>query len=291
MAEQYDVVILGGGTGGYVAAIRAAQLGLSVAVVEKDKVGGTCLHRGCIPSKALLKSADVMATVQKSKDFGIQVEGSVSLDFAGVMERKQKIINNLHKGVQSLLKKHNIPVIEGIGRVMGPSIFSPMAGAVSVERANGESEIITPRNVIIATGSRPRTLPGLTVDGQYVLTSDEALDMETLPKSMIIVGAGAIGVEWASLLSDFGVEVTLVEFADRILAVEDEDVSAEVAKLLGRRKAKVKILTSTAVMGETFQVNGDTVSVQAKVNVGTDKEAVETLTAEKILVSVGRQAN
>jgi dihydrolipoamide dehydrogenase len=291
--EQLDLVILGGGTGGYVAAIRAAQLGLKVAVVEKDKVGGTCLHRGCIPSKALLKSADIMATIKKSKDFGIQLDGEATLDFGAVMTRKNKIVGNLHKGVQSLLKKYNIPVIEGVGRVMGPSIFSPTAGAVSVEKANGESEIISPRNVIVATGSRPRSLPGLPIDGTYVHTSDEALELTNLPQSIIIIGAGAIGVEWASMFSDFGVEVTLVEFADRILNLEDEDVSAEIAKLLGRRKAKVKILTSTAAMGESLKIDeaNDSVSIDVKMNAGTDKEAVQTLTANRILVSVGRMAN
>lgn len=290
--EQLDLVILGGGTGGYVAAIRAAQLGLKVAVVEKDKVGGTCLHRGCIPSKALLKSADMLATANKLKDFGVEV-GGVSLNFGTVMTRKQKIINNLHKGVQSLLKKHNIEVIEGTGRVMGPSIFSPTAGAVSVERANGENEIISPRNVIVATGSRPRTLGNLPIDGTYVKTSDEALEMEALPQSVIIIGGGVIGIEWASMLSDFGVQVTVVEFADRILALEDEDISAEMAKLLGRRKSKVRILTSTGAQADSLKIDAENhaASIDVKVNIGTDKEAVETLTAEMILVSVGREAN
>lgn len=284
--QQYDVVILGGGTGGYVAAIRAAQLGLKVAVVEKDKVGGTCLHRGCIPSKALLKSAEVLATMQKSGEYGINVAGDINLDFGGVMGRKNKIVTNLHKGVQGLLKKNKVDVIDGTGRVMGPSIFSPTAGAVSVERTNGENEIISPRNVIIATGSRPRSLPGLNIDGQYVLSSDEALEMETLPKSMIIVGGGVIGIEWASMLSDFGVDVTVIEYADRILPLEDEDVSAEVAKLLGRRKAKVKIVTGAAVQGDSLQTEGDTVTISAKIG-----EEVQTFSAEKILVSVGRAPN
>lgn len=290
MSEQLDLVVIGGGTGGYVAAIRAAQLGLKVAVVERDAVGGTCLHRGCIPSKAMLKSADMFHTAQKMKEFGVLIEGEIKLDYAAVVERRNKIVGNLHKGVQSLLKKNGVQVIEGYGRVMGPSIFSPTAGAVSVEKADGEVEIIAPRNVILATGSRPKTLPGLTIDGEHVITSDHALKLNELPKSMIIIGGGVIGVEWASMYADFGVEVTLVEFADRILTTEDEDVSAEVAKLLGRRKTKVRILTSTGAQGDSVRVDGQTVSIDVKVNIGTDKETVETLTAEKILVSVGREA-
>jgi len=285
MSEQLDLVVIGGGTGGYVAAIRAAQLGLKTAVVERDLVGGTCLHRGCIPSKAMLKSAEMYYMAQKMKDFGVIIEGSISLDYPAVVNRRNKIVGNLHKGVQSLLKKNNVQVIEGLGRVMGPSIFSPMAGAVSVERKDGEVEILAPRNVLLATGSRPRTLPGLTIDGERVISSDHALRLEELPQSVIIIGGGVIGIEWASMYSDFGVDVTVVEFADRILPTEDEDVSAEVAKLLGRRKAKVKILTNTGAQAETVRIDGESVSIDVKTG-----DSVQTLTAEKILVSVGREA-
>ena len=177
MAKEYDLVILGGGTGGYVAAIRAAQLGLKTAIVEKEKLGGTCLHKGCIPSKALLRSAEVYSTMKRSEEFGV-LSKEVSLNFTKVQERKSAIVEQLHKGVQYLMKKGKIDVFGGIGRILGPSIFSPLPGTISVEMNDGtENEMLIPKNLIIATGSRPKTF-NLDIDGQYVLTSDEALTME-----------------------------------------------------------------------------------------------------------------
>ncbi|WP_297990771.1 dihydrolipoyl dehydrogenase [Anoxybacillus sp.] len=283
MAKEYDVVILGGGTGGYVAAIRAAQLGLKTAVVEKGKLGGTCLHAGCIPSKALLRSAEVYAQTKESETFGV-LASEVRLDFAKVQARKQAIIEQLHKGIRMLMKKGKIDVYEGTGRILGPSIFSPMPGTISVEMNDGtENEMLVPKYVVIATGSRPRTLPGLTIDGQFVMTSDEALRMETLPSSIIIVGGGVIGIEWASMLNDFGVDVTVIEYADRILPTEDRDVSKEIEKILKQRG--VRIVTKAKVLPDTLVVEHG-VTIQAEIN-GKN----ETFTAEKMLVSVGRQAN
>ncbi|BDG46594.1 dihydrolipoyl dehydrogenase [Parageobacillus sp. KH3-4] len=283
MAKEYDLVILGGGTGGYVAAIRASQLGLKTAVVEKGKLGGTCLHAGCIPSKALLRSAEVYAQTKNSEAFGV-IAGDVRLDFAKVQARKFAIVEQLHKGVQHLMKKGKIDVYAGFGRILGPSIFSPMPGTISVEMNDGtENEMLVPKNVIIATGSRPRTLPGLEIDGEFVITSDEALQMETLPSSMIIVGGGAIGIEWASMLNDFGVDVTVLEYADRILPAEDLDVSKELEKLLKRRG--IAIVTEAKVLPETLE-KGSRVTIRAE-----HKGEQKTFTAEKILVSVGRQAN
>lgn len=236
MAQNYDVVILGGGTGGYVAAIRSAQLGLKTAIVEKGNLGGTCLHQGCIPSKALLRSAEVYATTKHhAAEFGVNT-GDVSLDFSRVQQRKQGIVDQLHAGVQGLMKKGKIDVYEGIGRILGPSIFSPNPGTISVEMNNGEeNEMLIPNNVIIATGSRPRTLPGLDIDGDFVMSSDEALAMSELPKSILIVGGGVIGIEWASMLNDFGVDVTVLEYADRIVPTEDKDISKEMQKLLKKK--------------------------------------------------------
>ncbi|MDV2685166.1 dihydrolipoyl dehydrogenase [Alkalihalophilus lindianensis] len=283
MAEEYDLVILGAGTGGYVAAIRAAQHGLKVAVVEKEKLGGTCLHKGCIPSKALLRSAEVYETAKRSDDFGV-VTGDVSLDFSKVQKRKDSIVEQLHRGVQHLMKKGKIDVFEGTGRILGPSIFSPTPGTISVEMNNGDENLmLIPQNVIVATGSSPRTLPGLEVDGNYVLTSDEALQLESLPQSIIIVGGGVIGIEWASMLNDFGVEVTVVEYSSTILPTEDKDISKEATKIL--KKNGIKIVTDAKVMADTLE-KGDSVSIKAEID---GKE--ETFTAEKLLVSVGRSAN
>jgi len=246
LAQEYDLVILGGGTGGYVAAIRASQLGLKTAIVEKGKLGGTCLHQGCIPSKALLRSAEVFATAKHSENFGI-VTGDVSVDFGRVQERKNKIIDQLHKGVQHLMKQGKIDVFHGIGRILGPSIFSPMPGTISVEMNNGDdNEMLLPKNVIVATGSRPRTLPGLEIDGEYVMSSDEALQLEALPSSIVIVGGGVIGIEWASMLSDFGVEVTVIEYADRIIPTEDKEISKRMQRLM--KKHEVKLVTSAKVL-------------------------------------------
>lgn len=285
MALEYDVVILGGGTGGYVAAIRASQLGLKTAIVEKGKLGGTCLHKGCIPSKALLRSAEVLRLAKDEADsFGVST-GEVTLDFGKVQSRKESIVSGLHNGVQGLMKKGKIDVYEGMGRILGPSIFSPMPGTISVEYENGEeNEMLIPNNVIIATGSRPRTLPGLDIDGTHVMTSDEALAMESLPASILIIGGGVIGIEWASMLNDFGVDTTVVEYADRILPTEDADISKEMEKLL--KKRGVKIITSAKVLPDTLQTGEGSVSISAETGDGT-----ETFSAEKVLVSVGRQAN
>ena len=283
MAQEYDLVILGGGTGGYVAAIRASQLGLKTAIVEKGKLGGTCLHKGCIPSKALLRSAEVFATTKRGEDFGV-ITSDVSLDFGKVQARKNKIIDQLHKGVQHLMKQGKIDVYEGIGRILGPSIFSPMPGTISVEMNNGtENEMLIPKNVIVATGSRPRTLPGLEIDGQLVISSDEALQLEALPKSIIIVGGGVIGIEWASMLSDFGIKVTVIEFADRIIPTEDKDISKEMQRVL--KKRGINLVTSAKVLPETI-IKDQEVSISAEV-----KGVLKQFKAEKLLVSVGRQAN
>lgn len=277
--SNFDVVVLGGGTGGYVAAIRGAQLGLKVALVEKDKVGGTCLHRGCIPSKAYLRSAELLQTMKHSKSFGIKTS-DVELDFPAVFNRKEKIVQTLYKGVQALLKKNDVTIFQGAGAIVPPSIFSP-SGLVSVIGADGQQELLPPERIIIATGSRPRTM-GIPIDGVHTMTSDEALQREVLPASIIIIGGGVIGMEWASMYADFGVEVTVLEFLPRILATEDEEISAEFEKLIHRRK--VKIVTGAAVHPETVKVENGAVTVQAKVG-----EKTQSFSAEALLVSVGRE--
>ncbi|WP_079479785.1 dihydrolipoyl dehydrogenase [Halobacillus salinus] len=283
MAQEYDLVVLGGGTGGYVAAIRASKLGLKVALVEKRELGGTCLHRGCIPSKALLRSAEVFRQTKEASEYGVTTE-EPTLNFVKVQERKQSIVDTLHKGVQGLMKKGKIDVYEGFGRILGPSIFSPTAGTISVEMNNGdENEMLIPKNVLIATGSSPKSLPGLEVDGELVMTSDEALHMEELPESIIIVGGGVIGIEWASMLADFGVEVTVLEYMSGILPTEDQDVSKEMLKQV--KKKGVTVVTDAKVMPDTLDKSNG-VTIEAEV----DGESVK-YKADKMLVSVGRSAN
>jgi len=281
--EGLDVVVIGGGTGGYVAAIRGAQLGLKVAVVESDKLGGTCLHKGCIPSKALLRSAEVLAQTRSAQAFGV-IASAVSFDLATAMERKGNIVLQLHKGVEFLMKKYNVQVFPGYARVMGPSIFSPTAGAVRIQQADGQSQILSPRATIVASGSRPRALPGLAFDGVHVLSSDDALEISQLPASLLIIGGGAIGIEWASMMSDFGVDVTVVEALPRILAAEDADISAEMSRIL--KKRKIRVLTGVRVDPASFKVEGDVCTLEV-----TTADKSETLTATQILVAVGREAN
>ncbi|WP_018923887.1 dihydrolipoyl dehydrogenase [Salsuginibacillus kocurii] len=283
MAEELDLVIMGAGTGGYVAAIRAAQLGLKTAVVEKEKVGGTCLHKGCIPSKALLRSAEVFAEVKESETYGVTTS-DVSLDFNKVQARKNSIVNKLHQGVTHLMNKGKIDVYHGTGRILGPSIFSPSAGTISVEMDDGsDNAMLIPKNVIIATGSRPNILPGLKPNNETVYTSDEALNMNELPTSIIIIGGGVIGIEWASMLTDFGVEVTVLEAASRILPFDDADVSEEMTRQLRERGVTIE----TNVRVEVDQVRTESgVAVPAK----REDETVQ-FEAEAVLQSVGRKAN
>ena len=285
MGKEYDLVVLGGGTGGYVAAIRASQLGLKTAIVEKENLGGTCLHKGCIPSKSLLRSAEVYRQVLHGSQYGIEVE-NVRINFHAVQKRKEKIVAQLHNGVKGLMKKGNIDIYYGIGRILGPSIFSPMAGTISVELTTGnlENEILIPKNIIIATGSKPRELKGFNVDGERILTSDHALQLQSLPKSMIIVGAGVIGIEWASMLNDFGVEVTLLESGERILPSEDIEISMEMERLLILRG--IQLYKNVEIITNQIQQD-EGVIVQVK---GSGDEEF-TVTAEKLLLAVGRTGN
>ena len=280
MAKEYDLVILGAGTGGYVAAVHAAKRGLSTAVVEARDIGGTCLHRGCIPSKSYLKSAEVYKMVQESLSYGVEAD-NVSLQFGKVREKKNQTVQQLHKGVQQLLSKHQVDVYYGHGRILGASIFSPTASTISVEtETEGENIMLQPKQIMLATGSRPATVPGLEIDGEYILSSEELLEAEKLPSSMVIVGGGVIGVEWASMLQDFGVEVQLVELGDRVLPMMDHAVSKEAEKRLKRKG--VRIFTNTELDPSSLTKNGEiTIHTTSK----------EVLTAGKMLVAVGRTGN
>jgi dihydrolipoamide dehydrogenase len=286
MAQHYDLVVVGGGPGGYVAAAHAAQKGLKVAVVEKEKVGGICLHKGCIPSKSLLKSAEMYHAMKESTSYGIETE-HVRLDMKLVQKRKDEVVARLYKGVNNLLRGHKVDVYHGTGRLMGPSIFSPLAGgAIAVEKQEGEAEMLVPKFVLLATGSRPRHLKGLEVDHTHILTSDDALELQELPASMLIVGGGAIGVEWASMLSDMGVQVVLVEYADRVLPLEDEEISIEMKRILEERN--VTIWTNSQVEGHSVSVEEGQVTLSV---IRNDSDTAHTITINQVLVSVGRDAN
>ena len=284
MAEEYDLVVLGGGTGGYVAAIRASQLGMKVAIVEKEKLGGTCLHRGCIPSKALLRSAEVYRLMKNSQQYGVEIE-NFRLDFAQVQKRKENIVNTLHQGVKSLMKKWKIDLYHGFGRILGPSIFSPLSGTISVEYEDGrENTMLVPKYVLIATGSRPSALPGLVPDGVNIVTSDHSLEWDNLPSSVLIIGGGVIGVEWASLLADVGVEVTVLEYAEQRLRNMDDAVAEELATQL--KKKGIEIVTGAKVLPDASSSSGR-MEITAELKDGERK----MFQAEKILLAVGRSPN
>ncbi|MEK2535749.1 dihydrolipoyl dehydrogenase [Tetragenococcus halophilus] len=281
MNKSPDLLILGGGTGGYVAAIKAAQQGMSVILVEKDKLGGTCLHKGCIPTKALLRSAEIYDSVKKAEEFGIENDQESIVNFQKIQERKQAIVDQLHKGVQGLIAKNKITLLEGTGTVMGPSIFSPVSGAVIVTLHDGEEEILTPKKLLIATGSRPKTLPSLPLDEEYILSSDGMLEIEELPEKMVIVGGGVIGSEWGSLLNSLGVEVTIIEYLDRLLPAETKNVSKVFRKEIEAKGIKVK--TNSEV--KSAEVNKEKQEVELLYNDS------EKLTVDKVMVAVGREPN
>lgn len=267
----YDVAIIGSGPGGYVAAIKAGQLGLKAALIEKyPKLGGTCLHFGCIPTKALLLNADRYEQALNGKEFGI-IYKDLSLDLRLIKARKEKIIKKQAMGLDFLMRKNKVETIRGKGTITGP-------GTVQVE---GETNVeIRAKNIIIATGSEAKSFPGIEFDGSYILSNKEILELESIPKSLIVVGAGAVGIEFASVFSRFGTEVTVIEMLPRILPVEDHEISAEIQKLLSKRK--IKCLTETRL--ENLQV------LDGKVQATVTAPGGETrmINAEKALIAVGR---
>lgn len=281
MSKSPDLLILGGGTGGYVAAIKAAQQGMSVTLVEKDKLGGTCLHKGCIPTKALLRSAEIYDSVKKAEEFGIESKEKSVVNFQKVQERKQAIVDQLHKGVQGLVAKNKVEVLNGTGVVMGPSIFSPVSGAVIVTFEDGEEEILTPKKLLIATGSTPKSLPSLPLDEEYILSSDGMLELEELPEKIAIVGGGVIGSEWASLLNSLGVEVTIIEYLDRILPTESKSISRVFKKEIEAKGIKVQ------VNSEVKSAKVDKKKQQVELLYNDD----EKLVVDQVMVAVGRKPN
>jgi dihydrolipoamide dehydrogenase len=269
----YDVVVLGSGPGGYVAAIRASQLGFKTAIIEKESLGGICLNWGCIPTKALLKSAQVLEDIKHSKDFGITASGTP--DFAAVVKRSRGVADKMSKGVQFLMKKNKIDVHMGFGKLKAK-------GQVEVTAADGTKKIIEAKNIIIASGGRSRELPAMKPDGKKIIGYREAMVLPQLPKSMIVVGSGAIGVEFGYFYNSMGTKVTIVEFLPRVVPVEDEDVSKELEKNF--KKNGIAIMTSS----EVTAVDTSGAGVKAKVKT-PDGEV--TLEADILLSAVGVSAN
>ena len=267
---KYDVIVIGSGPGGYVAAIRASQLGLKAAVVERDALGGVCLNWGCIPTKALLKSAQVYNYCTNAAHYGVEIAGVVRPDFAKIVARSRTVAETMSKGVQFLLKKNNIDVLAGHGTILGK-------GRVAVDGTEYEAD-----HIIIATGARPREMPFMPVDGRRVISSREALTLAELPQSMIVVGSGAIGSEFAYLYASFGVKVTIVEYMPQIMPLEDEEVSKTMERAF--RKLRATVLTSTTVKAVRTSDSGCEVDIEGK-------KGAETLTADVVLSAVGIQAN
>jgi dihydrolipoamide dehydrogenase len=281
--EDFDLIIIGSGPGGYVAGIRAGQLGLKVAVVEKDpKFGGTCLHRGCIPTKALLHTASLLDEIRGVAEHGIQVSAP-TLDIARAHDRKRKVVDKNARGIEALFKKYKVTgMIQGTGRLVAPH-------QVEVDGKDGK-RVLSTRFVMIATGSVPRDVPIAPADGERVLNSDHVLLLERVPKSIAVLGAGAVGTEFASLYASFGSEVTLIEMLPRILPIEDEEVSAELERAL--RKRKLKVLTGARLTGAERTEAGVRLTVERQGKGGAaaaSQERPEIIEAELLLSAVGRR--
>ena len=273
--NEFDLIIIGSGPGGYVAAVRASQLGMKVALVEKAETGGICLNWGCVPTKALLKSAQVLEYARRAADYGINAGEAPAPDFGAVIARSRGVADMMSKGVQYLLKKYNVPVISGFGRLKG-------AGAVEVEAADGTKEIYNAKHIILATGARSRELPNLRQDGKRIIGYREAMTLPSLPESMVVVGSGAIGSEFAGFYRTMGTEVTLVEFMPRILPIEDEEVSRTMERSFKRAKMKVMVNSTVEKV--------DTTGEKCIVTIKTPKGDV-TVEADIVLSAVGITPN
>ncbi|MGB1156058.1 MAG: dihydrolipoyl dehydrogenase [Alphaproteobacteria bacterium] len=276
MAEtSYDLVVIGGGPGGYVAAIRAAQLGLKACVVEREHLGGICLNWGCIPTKALLRSAEVGHLMQNAEAYGWSAQ-NVTFDLDKIVQRSRGVAKQLTQGVGFLLKKNKVAVIEGSGKLAGK-------GKVEVTGADGKKTVLSAKNTILATGARARVLPGLEPDGKLIWTYREAMVPESLPKSLLVVGSGAIGIEFASFYNDLGVDVTVVEVVDRILSAEDEEISALAHKAF--TKAGIKIMTSAKVTGVKKGKDNLTATIE------TADGKTQEMTVDRLISAVGIVGN
>ncbi|MCH8064973.1 MAG: dihydrolipoyl dehydrogenase [Chloroflexi bacterium] len=281
----YDVAIIGGGPGGYVAAIRAAQLGLKAAVIEEERVGGLCLNWGCIPSKALLWNAELVHLFQESKDFGITYD-ALHIDMGAAIDRSRKVVDRMVQGVEFLLKKNKVAVIPGRGRLAGKNEIVIEPGGVAGEpggAANGAGgDTVDAGNIIIATGAHARSLPGVEIDGETVITSREALLLREPPESVVIVGGGAVGVEFAYFYRAYGSDVTIIELLDRLLPLEDETISSQLERAF--KKQGIAYRTGTQVEGI------DVANGRATVSIAKNGQQ-EELAADKVLIGIGMAGN
>jgi dihydrolipoamide dehydrogenase len=271
--KEYDLLIIGGGPGGYVAAIKGAQLGLSVGLVERDKVGGACLHKGCIPTKVLIQSAHLYELCKRSKEYGVITEG-VSVNFSEFHRRKETIVKRLHGGIELLLKKNNVDVLRGTGRIVSPQ-------KVLIKKNGKDQEELSTKNIIIATGSSPVVFDGIPFDKKNVLTSDEILELEEIPSSLLIIGGGSIGIEFAYVYNVLGSKVTVIEMMEEILPTDDKDIGSALRKSL--TKKGIKFLTGTTL--DRIEIKENAVETTVKKKDGK----TELLQNEKVLLALGRR--
>ncbi len=281
--NNFDVVVVGGGPGGYVAAIRASQLGMKVALVEREHLGGICLNWGCIPTKALLRASEINHLLTHADAFGFKVSG-VSFDFAKVIKRSRDVAGQLAGGIKHLMKKNKVTVFDGHGKLAGkgklkvtPPQSPPQAGGTK-----GGKVLLSAKHIILATGARPRVLPGIEPDGKLIWTSREAMAPDEMPKSLLVIGSGAIGIEFASFYRNMGAEVTVVELQDRVLPVEDEEISKFALKQF--EKQGMKILTGTTVKELKKGKNNVTATLDTK-------GKTETITVDRVISAVGIVGN
>src|SRR5215470_11341742 len=276
MTELFDVAIIGSGPGGYVAAIRAGQLGLKTVVIERDtRYGGTCLLRGCIPTKALLRDAHLYQEMKRASQQGLFKTGDIGIDFTKIQERKSDVVDKMAKGVEFLFRKNKVHVVKGTGSVVSPT-------QIAVKGDGGNTEV-NAKNIVIATGSEAKSLPGYNFDENYILSNVGALDLAAIPKSMLIVGCGAVGVEFASIYSSFGAKVTLIEIVPSIVPLEDEEVSKELKRVF--TKKGIEVYTKAKL--ESAKPKDASVEVTFQ----TEKGEVKIYTVDKLLMATGRGPN
>jgi dihydrolipoamide dehydrogenase len=284
-SNDFDLVVLGAGTGGYAAAFRAGQLGLRVALVDEDKIGGTCLHRGCIPTKALLESAAFTERLRHAKDFGLKLPGEAEVEYAQMAARRDQVVKRMWTGLKTLVDKNKVTWVQGRGKLEGPTKIRVSQAGEDGTPGGGGDRVLQATDVIVATGSRVKSLPGLEPDGKRIVTSDDVLKSATLPKDVIVVGSGAVGVEFASMYHDLGVKVTLLEYLPSIVPAEDREISQLLERSFSRRG--ITVMTNARFDAAKVETTNDGVCLM----VGPDGKEPQELRAEMMLVATGRAPN